>query len=87
MPAIGKVSASGNTRILVTWSGGANRGATNEVDLAPLIFSRKIFAPLRNDPALFGTVHIIEGGQRLPGERAIRSTSPPQRLNAWPRKQ
>jgi hypothetical protein len=35
------------------------------VDLAPLIFSKKIFAPLRDDEPLFRTVHVVEDGAAI----------------------
>jgi hypothetical protein len=33
--------------------------------LRHLIHSKKVFAPLRNDPGLFQTVHIVEGGAAI----------------------
>jgi hypothetical protein len=62
MPSIGKVAASDATHVRVTWNQGSHKGTTTEVDIAPLIYSKKVFALLRNDPALFQTVHIVEGG-------------------------
>ena len=35
------------------------------MDLAPLIFSKKIFAPLRDDESLFRTVHVVEAGAAI----------------------
>jgi hypothetical protein len=65
MPSIEKVVASDATRVCVTWNRGSHKGITTEVDIAPLIYSKKIFAPLRNDPTFFRTVHIIEGGAAI----------------------
>jgi hypothetical protein len=65
MPSIENVAASDATRIRVAWSGGPHKGTTTEVDIAPLIYSKKVFAPLRNDPALLQTVHIVEGGAAI----------------------
>lgn len=65
MPSIESVAASDATRILVTWSGGSRKGTTTNVDVAPLIYSKKVFAPLRNDPALLQTVHTVEGGAAI----------------------
>jgi Protein of unknown function (DUF2442) len=62
MPSIQKVAVSNGARVRVTWSRGSHKGTTTEVDIAPLIHSKKVFAPLRNNPALFQTVHIVEGG-------------------------
>jgi hypothetical protein len=65
MPSIQKVAASDVTRVRVTWKRGSHKGTTTEVDIAPLIYSKKVFAPLRNDPALFRAVHIVEGGAAI----------------------
>jgi predicted transcriptional regulator len=65
MPSIGKVAASDATHVRVTWNRGSHKGTTAEVDVAPLIYSKKVFVPLRNDPALFQTVHIVEGGAAI----------------------
>ncbi len=65
MPSIEKVAASDATRVLVTWGSGSRKATATDVDLAPLIYSRKVLAPLRNDPSLFQTVHIVEGGAAI----------------------
>ena len=65
MPRIAKVIACEGLRIGVTWDRGRRKGTTTVVDLAPLLSSRKIFAPLRDRGALFETVHIVEGGAAI----------------------
>ena len=50
MPSIQKVAVSNGARVRVTWSRGSHKGTTTEVDIAPLIHSKKVFAPLRNNP-------------------------------------
>lgn len=65
MPSIETVAASDAMHVRVTWNRGSHKGTTAEVDIAPLIYSKKVFVPLRNDPALFQTVHIVEGGAAI----------------------
>jgi hypothetical protein len=65
MPSIGTVAPIDSLRLLVTWSAGARANTTTEVDLAPLLFSLKIFAPLRHDDKLFQTAHVIEDGSAV----------------------
>jgi hypothetical protein len=62
MPTVREVRAIGPSSIEVAWGRGKRRGERSIVDLAPLIFSRKLFAPLRGNGELFGTVHVIEDG-------------------------
>ena len=45
----------------ITWKDGARVA----VDLAPDIFTFKAFAPLRDDPDLFGTVHVVNDGSAI----------------------
>src|SRR5271170_1796999 len=65
MPSIENVAAYDATHVRVTWSRGSRKGTTTNVDIAPLIYSKKVFAPLRNDPALLRTVHTVEGGAAI----------------------
>jgi hypothetical protein len=62
MPMIESVTPQPGCSILVTWSAGRRHGTTSQVNLAPLIYSFKIFAALRDDAALFATVHVVEDG-------------------------
>src|SRR5271166_942294 len=65
MPTIQGVAAHGPSSIMVTWSGGKHKGERSIVDLAPMIYSRKVFAPLRGNKELFDTVHVVEEGTAL----------------------
>jgi hypothetical protein len=62
MPRIAEIVARDPFTVAVTWAGGVGKGKTTVVDLAPLVLSRKIFAPLRNDVTLFKTAHLVEDG-------------------------
>jgi hypothetical protein len=65
MPKIAKVVAERPFRITVEWDAGNHNGSSSVVDLAPIVLSMKVFAPLRTDEALFASVHTIEGGRAL----------------------
>jgi hypothetical protein len=65
MPNIESVSARAPCSIEVFWRSGRRQGTSSVVDLAPLIFSKKIFAPLRDDDSLFRTVHVVEDGAAI----------------------
>jgi hypothetical protein len=58
LPAIESVTALDNCTLTVIWTDGGRQ----IVDLAPVIFTHKFYRPLRDDPALFKTVHIVDGG-------------------------
>src|SRR5271154_8651 len=65
MPKIAKVVAERPFRITVEWDAGNHNGSSSVVDLAPIVLSMKVFAPLRTDEALFASVHTVEGGRAL----------------------
>jgi hypothetical protein len=65
MPNIERVSAKPPCSVEVFWRSGRRQGTSSLVDLAPLIFSKKIFAPLRDDEPLFRTVHVVEDGAAI----------------------
>ena len=54
-----------NRLVEVTWAEGNRRGRTDVVDLSPLIDTHRFYRPLRNDQALFDTVHIIDHGEAV----------------------
>jgi hypothetical protein len=35
------------------------------VDLSPLIDTHRFYRPLRNDPALFDTIHVVDNGEAV----------------------
>lgn len=61
LPRIRSVTAHDAYSVTVTW----NDGKRAVVDLAPLIFSMKFYAPLRDNPGLLKTVHIVEHGSAI----------------------
>lgn len=61
LPLIASVSPHDRWIVAVTWADGRRQ----LVDLAPVIFTYKLYRPLRDDPALFRTVHIVDGGSAL----------------------
>src|SRR5271163_627515 len=65
MPNIESVSARAPCSLEVFWRSGRRQGTSSLVDLAPLLFSKKIFAPLRDDESLFRTVHVVEAGAAI----------------------
>jgi hypothetical protein len=67
MPLIRRVRAvdAENTLIEVLWADGNRRGRTDLVDLSPLIDTHRFYRPLRNNPALFGTIHVVENGEAV----------------------
>jgi hypothetical protein len=65
MPRLGAVDPAGNLRVRVTWKRGLREPRTEVVDLGPLIGSLKFYKPLRDDRALFESVHLINMGSRI----------------------
>jgi hypothetical protein len=54
---------SGQDRIVaVRWGAGKRYGREDRVDLSPLIDTLRFYGPLRKNPALFGTAHLIDDG-------------------------
>src|SRR3954462_1454522 len=67
LPTIGEVRCvDGKRRIVsIKWGEGSRESRTERIDLSPLIDRFRLYRPLRNDPALFATVHAINGGSAL----------------------
>jgi hypothetical protein len=67
MPLIGNVRSVDaiNRLVEVTWAEGNRRGRTEVVDLSPVIDTYKFYRPLRNDPTLFDTIHILDSGEAV----------------------
>jgi hypothetical protein len=51
--------------IRVSWTSGSRGARSDVVDLSPLIDSHKFYAPLRNDPKLFASVHLLNDGSAI----------------------
>ena len=65
MPRIAKVEVVGHPIIRLQWSEGSRANRIDTVDLSPMIYTFKLYRPLREDKALFRTVHLIERGRIL----------------------
>jgi hypothetical protein len=65
MPELNSVRAAGKLAINVTWSKGPRAGRTETIDLSPLVGAFKFYKALRNNPALFKTVHLVEDGRAI----------------------
>ena len=64
MPRLASVARHGAYEIVVGWAAGGTY-QHNVVDLAPLILTHKFYKPLRDNPDLFNTVHMIEDGSAV----------------------
>src|SRR3954465_14728660 len=69
MPRLGAVAPDtswGDVRgVVVSWIAGPRRDKAEFIDLAPAVFTYKLYQPLRADRDLFRTVHLIEGGAAI----------------------
>jgi hypothetical protein len=66
MPRLASVARHGAYEIVVGWAAGSTREHNADlVDLAPLILTHKFYKPLRDNPDLFNTVHMIEDGSAV----------------------
>jgi hypothetical protein len=61
LPRIQSISACEKRQVEVVWQDGARK----VVDLAPAVFTYKLYRPLREDDALFRTVHVVDGGSAI----------------------
>lgn len=59
LPKLASVApAGGGFDVMVTWAAGDRAGQTDKVDLAPVIFTYKVFRPLRDGAIPFGSVRL-----------------------------
>lgn len=65
MPRLSSVAAAEGFAVNVVWAEGARAGVTETVDLAPQIMRYRLYAPLRDDPALFAAVRLADDGTVL----------------------
>ena len=61
-PRIGRIEVRPNQTLRVTWIEGGRANTTDDVSLAPVINSFKIYRPLRGNEALFSSAKLVEGG-------------------------
>jgi hypothetical protein len=66
MPRLARVARHGVYEVAVEWAAGSAREHNADlVDLAPLILTHKLYKPLRGNPDLLDTVHMIEDGSSI----------------------
>jgi hypothetical protein len=65
IPRLASVSHHGAYQVAVSWATGPRERNAEMVDLAPVILTHKFYRPLRDNAALFKTVHIIEDGAAI----------------------
>ena len=65
MPRIEGVEPGEDRHVVVTWVEGARLGRKEAVDLSPLIETHRFYRPLRNNDALFQSVHLIDDGSAI----------------------
>jgi hypothetical protein len=63
MPRLSSVRPLDKLSIEVVWVEGPRSGRTDVVDLSPLVQTHKFYQRLRNDPALFASVHLMDDGE------------------------
>jgi hypothetical protein len=62
LPRIARIDTIGDLTVRVSWASGIRANRNDMVDLSPLINSLKFYRPLRSNPDLFRTIHLIERG-------------------------
>ncbi len=65
LPRLRAVSFHSGYELEVKWDDATRNGGLDVVDLAPLLFRMKFYAPLRENSALLNTVHIINDGSAI----------------------
>ena len=66
LPKLASVEpGNGRYDVQVTWAAGARVGRTDTVDLAPMIFTFKVFKPLRDGAMAFDTVRLGDYGASI----------------------
>lgn len=66
LPKLASVEpGNGRYDVQVTWASGARAGRTDTVDLAPMIFTFKVFKPLRDGAVAFDTVRLGDYGASI----------------------
>lgn len=65
MARIADIRVVGPSHLELIWADGTLTGCTDSLDLRPIIGSYKVYRPLRDNPELFATAHLIEGGDAV----------------------
>ena len=96
MPRVASVSHRAVYQVAVFWATGRRERSEEMVDLEPIILTHKFYRPLRDNAALFKTVHIVEDGAAIAWgtddaidmaattiERLAEETMSPADFQAW----
>ena len=62
LPRISEIRPLPDFRLAIAWVEGSRRGRTDLVDLAPVIYTYKLYRPLRNNEELFQTARLVDHG-------------------------
>jgi hypothetical protein len=62
MVRLATIRVAGPASLEVQWAEGIRSGESEVVDLTPALGSYKVYRPLRNNPTLFATAHLVEDG-------------------------
>jgi len=62
LPRMSEIQALPDFRLAIAWAEGSRRGRTDLIDLAPIIYTYKLYRPLRNNDELFQTARLVDGG-------------------------
>ncbi len=65
MPRLASVAPAEGLSIAIEWADGPRTGRSDIVDLAPDILTYRLYRPLRDDPALFATLHLVDDGAAI----------------------
>ena len=65
MPRIASVKAAEGFSVVVEWAAGDRAGLSETVDLGPDILTYALYRPLRDDPARFANIHLVEDGSAV----------------------
>ena len=72
LPRLASIEPRTGHTVQVTWAEGSRGGRTELVDLSPVIFVSAFYRPLRDDPALFATARLVDGGAAIEwGDRPV----------------
>jgi len=62
MARIAAIRVAGPASLEISWADGARAGRTDQVDLTSVIGTYKVYRPLRNNPELFASAHVVDEG-------------------------
>jgi hypothetical protein len=65
MPRLSSVAHHDGMKVTVCWRSGPRTNKTDIIDLAPMIMAYKFYRPLRDNPELFKSVHLMADGAAI----------------------